>query len=219
MTKLVLNKPLVVLMYGFPGAGKTAFARQMADSLGVAHLEADRIRAEIFESPRFDKRENDLINHLMDYMTEEFLRAGVSVLYDGDAGRLGRRRNLRDLARKAKANHALIWLQIDLESAFARAHNRDKRKTDDRFAHQLDRTSFESQINSFQNPSNEDYIVISGKHTFNTQRSAVMKKLYELGLIDTSAVTTGVIKPELVNLIPSLRRGRVDPTRRNIIIR
>lgn len=219
MPKLSLTKPLLILVYGFPGGGKTNLARQLAENLGLAHVQGDRVRFELFESPRYDKRENDVVNHLVDYFAEEFLNAGVSVVYDGDALRLTRRRALRDLSRKTKTNSIIVWLQIDLDSAFARAKNRDRRKPDDRFAQLFDKVSFESYINDMQNPNNEDYIVVSGKHNFRSQRSAVMKKLYEFGLIDSTAITAQVVKPELVNLVPRLRSGRVDQSRRNIFIR
>jgi hypothetical protein len=71
-----------------------------------------------------------------------------------------------------------------------------------------------------QNPQNEEYIVISGKHTFDSQLSAFLKRLRELGLVPgTDGVNAKVIKPGLVNLIPNPAAGRVDLTRRNITIR
>ena len=84
----------------------------------------------------------------------------------------------------------------------------------------LDRTTFDSIISHMQNPqSSEDYIVISGKHTYSTQQSAIMKRLRELGLIQTSDANARVIRPDMVNLIPNPVAGRVDMTRRNIVIR
>ena len=70
-----------------------------------------------------------------------------------------------------------------------------------------------------QNPRNEDYLVVSGKHTFNTQRSAVVKRLYEIGLISVDSANARIIKPGLVNLVPNPTAGRVDISRRNIVIR
>ncbi len=219
MSKLSLSKPVLIMTYGFPGAGKSAFARQLSGVMNIVHLQADRIRHELFEQPRYDKQENEVVGHLMDYMTEEFLSAGVSVVYDATVDRLAQRRLLRDLARKMKAEHLLIWLQIDTETAFARTQRRDRRKSDDRYAQPFDRDGFESRAKLMQNPRNEDYIVISGKHTFNTQRSAVVKRLYEMGLIDAGSASSKVVKPGLINLIPNPLGGRVDPTRRNIVIR
>jgi predicted kinase len=219
-SKLVLNKPTLIMLYGFPGAGKTYFSRQLCEDLSAAHIQGDRIRFELFEQPRYDKQENEIVNHLMEYMTEEFLNAGISVVYDISAARLSQRRILRDLARKVHAESALIWMQVDLESAFARSIKRDRRKADDKFAAPLDRTTFESLATQMQNPTTtEDFMVISGKHTYQTQRGAVIKRLYDLGLINPDAATNKMVKPGLVNLIPNPLAGRVDNSRRNIVIR
>lgn len=220
MSKVTSTKPIFIMMYAYPGAGKTHFARQLSETLNAAHVHGDRIRNELFTEPRYDKQENELVNHLMLYMAGEFLNAGVNVIFDANAGRLTERRELRNIARKAKAEQLLVWLQIDAESAFARLGLRDRRKTDDKYAATYSRASFEANIQKMQNPKNEDYIVISGKHTFNTQRSAVIKKLYELGAITIENASSGVVKPGLVNLVPNqLRGGRVDNARRNILIR
>jgi predicted kinase len=208
------------MLYGFPGAGKTYFARQLTEHLQVAHVHGDRIRGELFETPRYDKEENEVITQLMDYMTGEFLNAGLSVIYDVNAVRGNQRRVLRETARKHHVQPVLVWLQIDADSAYARTQTRDRRRSDDKFAGPSDRATFERQAGSMQNPQNEDYIVISGKHTFGTQLSALMKRLRELGLVPANnEVGAKVIKPGLVNLVPSQAAGRVDMTRRNIMIR
>ncbi len=218
MSKVSLNKPLLVMLYGFPGSGKTHFANQLTDAVNIAHVHGDRIRFELFENPRYDTAENEIVEHLMNYMTEEFLNAGISVVYDTNAMRMTQRRNLRELARKSKASFIMCWLQIDLESAFARTQRRDRRKADDKYAVSYDKATFDKFVSLMQNPKGEDYVVISGKHTFNTQKSAVMKKLFELGVINPEGVKSPV-KPQLVNLVPGGYGGRVDQTRRNIVIR
>lgn len=219
MQKVTINQPVLVLLYGYPGAGKTHFAGQLANSLSAAHLQSDRIRHELFESPKYDKEENEVVEHLSQYMAQEFLKAGVSVIYDSEASRLSQRRALRDVARKANAKPVLIWLQIDQDSAEQRLNSRDRRKSEDKYAKAYDKASFADYIGRMQNPSNEDYIVISGKHTFNTQKGAVIKKLYEQGIISSETATANVVKPGLVNLVPNPQAGRVDMSRRNIIIR
>jgi len=208
------------LLYGFPGAGKTYFARQLCEQFQAAHVHGDRIRSELFEQPRYDREENEVVTHLMDYMTAEFLNAGISVVYDANAMRLTQRRALRDMARKSGAQPLLIWQQIDVESAFVRATKRDRRKADDKFSPAIDRATFERIASGMQNPSNEDYIVISGKHVFATQISALMKRLQELGLVTINETNAKLVKPGLVNLVPHQPlAGRVDMSRRNIVIR
>lgn len=220
MAKLSPVKPFVLMLYGYPGAGKTYFARQLSEKLQVAHLQADRIRAELFEQPRYDKQENDVILQLMDYMTGEFLAAGMSVIYDANMLRLAQRRALRDLARKAKAQPMLVWFQMDPETAWMRGQKRDRRRADDRYAAQLDRHTFERIAAAMQNPTvAEDYAVVSGKHLFNTQYGAVLSKFRDLGIVGLDTPNSGMAKPELVNRVPNPAAGRVDMTRRNIIIR
>lgn len=218
--KLTSTKPLLILLYGYPGAGKTYFARQLTDHMQAAHVHGDRMRGELFESPRYDKEENDAIDQLMSYMTSEFLRAGLSVVYDANAMRAAQRRKLRDMARAAHAQPVLVWFQVDLETAYARASNRDRRRADDKFAGPSDRATFERIAGAMQNPlTTEDYIVISGKHSFKTQLAAFIRRMREMGLLSLEESSAKLAKPELINLIPKIAAGRVDMQRRNIVIR
>lgn len=220
MSKIVLSKPTLFLLYGFPGSGKTYFATQLTDTIQAAHLNGDRIRYELFESPRYDRQENEVVLQLMTYMAEEFLKMGTSVIFDMNAYRFSQRRLLRDLARKLKAISILVWFQIDPDYAFARIMKRDRRKNVDKFSRPFDRATFDQIAAVMQNPSmEEEYVVLSGKHAFNSQRSAIIRKLHELKLIDMANTQSNLVKPGLVNLIPSTGAGRVDEARRNIVIR
>lgn len=219
MAKIYPSKPFLLMFYGFPGAGKTYFARQMCENVQAAHLQADRIRGELFEKPQYDKQENSIVQHLMDYMTEEFLSAGLSVAYDVNAMRSGQRRALTAMAHKYRAIPLLVWFQMDPDTAFSRNQKRDRRRADDKYAAHWDRTTFEDILGRMQNPkSSEDYVVVSGKHLFNMQQSAVIGKLRNMGALNEDDANSRVVKPGMVNLIPG-SHGRVDMTRRNISIR
>lgn len=219
MAKVSITKPVMVMMYGFPGSGKSYFGRQLAGLIGGAHIHSERIRHELFESPRYDEPENEIIENIANYMAQEFFDAGISVIYDLDMSKLARRREARDFARKHKALPLLVWLQIDADSAFARLKQRDRRKADDKYAKDYTKETFDKVASGMQNlQSTEDYMVISGKHNFNTQRNAAVKRLYDMGLIDASSLSSSVAMPGLVNLVPR-NSGRVDMSRRNIVIR
>lgn len=222
MAKIYPTKPFLLMLYGFPGSGKTYFARQLAESVQAAHIQGDRIRGELFEHPRYDKQENDVVAQLMDYMASEFLNAGLSVIYDANAMRLSQRHALRDSARKNHATSLLLWFQIDAESAFNRSVKRDRRRADDKYAAQWDRETYKKILGYMQNPSAaEEYVVISGKHLYNTQQNAAMNKMRNLGLLSNEDANSHVAKPGMVNLVPGniSTGGRVDMTRRNINIR
>ncbi len=216
MSKAMPVKPVMIMMYGFPGAGKSYFASQLAEHMQIAHIQGDRIRSELFTEPHFDKQENNIVTQLMNYMTEEFLSAGVSVIYDDSLMRISQRMAVREIARKKHAQPILLWFQIDADSSFDRLEKRDKRRTEDKYARDYTESEYAKILGYMQNPNNEDFIVLSGKHTFPSQKSAVFKRLSELGLINTQASHLNVVKPGLVNLVPG---GRVDMARRNILIR
>jgi len=220
MAKIVPTKPLLVLLYGFPGSGKTFFARQLCELITAVHVQGDRMRSELFETPSYSKQESHVVTSLMNYMTSEFLSAGVSVIYDTNALRVSQRRALRNMAAKAGVETVLVWLQIDPESAYTRAAKRDRRKVDDRYAQQLDRATFETLNAGMQNPdTTERYQVVSGKHVFGTQKNAILRHLLDRKLITLDPNAQHISKPGLVNLIPNPSAGRVDLSRRNISIR
>lgn len=219
MSKTTLEKPVLLCLYGLPGSGKSYVARSLSSAVKMAHVSADRIRNELFQQPRFDAQENAIVFHLMNYMTAEFLNAGVSVVYDANAARAGQRRALRELASRHKAEFLLVWLQIDADTAFARTQQRDRRTADDRYAQEQSKETFNKEVSEMQNPvSNEPYMVISGKHAFVTQKNAVINKLYQMGLISSEIVQNNVAKPELINLVPNPYSGQIDMSRRNITI-
>jgi len=216
MAKITLTKPVLIMMYGFPGSGKTYFARQLSGSLKAVHISSDRIRGELFENPSYDKEENQVVDHLTEYMVEEFLEAGVSVVYDMNVATGAQRRRLRELAKKMHAKPILLWFQVDHDTAFGRIMKRDKRRVDDKYARTFDRTGFDAYITNMQNPKREeDFLVLSGKHSFQMQRSSLVRLLYNLNLINAESTSSNVTKPGMVNLVPS----RADLARRNIRIR
>lgn len=218
MAKLYPNKPFLMMLYGYPGAGKSYFARQFCENVHATHLQADRIRSELFNDPQYTKQENDIVAQLMNYMASEFLSAGLSVVYDTNSIRTSQRNSLRQLAKVNHAQPVLVWFQMDAETAYSRNQKRDRRRVDDKFTHQLDRNTFQNVLAHMQNPTHsEDYIVASGKHLFSMQLSAAISKLRNMGVISTDDMSSRVIKPGMVNLVPSF--ARFDDGRRNISIR
>lgn len=221
MNKNRLLQPTIIYFLGMPGVGKSYVARQISELLGAAHVSSDRLRYELFAEPRFDKGEHMVVTRLMDYMTEEFLGIGRSVIYDISVSRLQDRRELRELARKNGARELLIWMQTDMESAWERAHNVDRRKVDDKYRSPLDRAIFEQYVRLIQIPQHEQYLVLSGKQMFDAHKSAILRRLKEMNLLDVESLNPQVAKPGLVNLVSQAQAqaGRVDPNRRNITLR
>lgn len=197
------NHPKLFMMLGVPGAGKSFFARQYTKAENIALLDADRLRFELFEEPQFSQDEDRIVGNLLDYMSEQFLSAGISVLIDGLNSTRIRRHALRETARKFHAKPLVVWVQTDAVTAFERASNRDRRQLDDKYSHALNNDQFKTQALKVKQPQGEDYVVISGKHLFTNQMHAVNRKVE---IIDKESAQNPVKKVAL--------GGRVDLNRR-----
>ncbi len=221
MKKLYLRQPVLIYLFGMPGSGKSFLSRQLAEEYNLAHVSSDHLRDTLFDNPRYDKAENQIVTNLMDLMTDQFLNAGIGVIYDISANRLAQRRAMRDYARKHKVKDLMIWLQIDPETAWSRSTNRDKRKMDDKYNEPINEQQFKQSVQQMQAPINEDNLVISGKHLFTSQKAAIQKRFMSMGLITPEDLGQKIGKPELVNLVSKaqISGGRVNLSRRNIIIR
>jgi hypothetical protein len=110
---------------------------------------------------------------------------------------------------------------MDAETAYDRTQKRDRRKADDKYAMEYSYDAFKRFITHMQHPEpTEDYVVVSGRHTYPSQQTSFFKKLMELGYIQTIQAQDKVAMPGLVNLVPrNTLQGRVDMSRRNINIR
>ncbi len=71
---------------------------------------------------------------------------------------------------------------------------------------------FKQYVRIMQNPRNESFIVVSGKHQFANHKAIIMRRLLEMNVIDSDSTGHAVAKPELVNLVSraQAQAGRVD---------
>ena len=218
MRKSTLLKQLLIIFFGLPGSGKTFFSRQASEMLNMPVISSDRIRYELFEKPTYSKEENQVVMNMMNIMLDEYIKAGLSVIYDISLNRAQDRKLMKDLDKKHKLSTMLIWLQADNETCFGRVKSRNPQKIDDQYSPSMSQTTFNNIEKQMQLPVGEDAVVISGKHLFNSQKNVFLRKLSELQAIAETDPNFHVPMPGLVNLVSGAQAGRVDPNRRNVNI-
>ena len=76
---------LLVVMAGLPGTGKTALAEALAEKLGAAVLDKDKLRAALIEPERieYSQKQNDAVYELLLKGAIYNLRRGKPVILDG----------------------------------------------------------------------------------------------------------------------------------------
>lgn len=181
MKKLELNSPLIIIMMGLPGAGKTFFARQLANNLNLGYISEDRIRHDIFATPKFTADEQATIRRVMGYMIEELSRVKKHIILDGRFLSAGERQKIHQVMLGAGYQSLTVWVQTEEDLAKRRAFRRDKRKPDDKYNSPVNSREFESTKGALERPQEkESFSVISGKHTFKSQSETVLKRINAL---------------------------------------
>jgi len=180
-----LRQQTLILMFGYPGSGKTHFASQFAIKHGLIHISGDRFRYELFDDPQFSDGENQVVERLMDYMLDQAVKTKTSIIYDANNGVRRKRLELISAARKRGITTVMIWTQTDLNTAFTRASTRDKRRPGDKYSFNMDQDTFDYVLGKITAPSyGEDYVVVSGKYDFPAQELTVLKKLEKMKIIE-----------------------------------
>ena len=215
-SKPVPQKVFLLILYGYPGCGKTTFSEKLAKQLqNTVHLYTDKITRELSQVTGGNF---ELANNVISYMTENYLENGLSVIVDAPVIKSTDRRTMRNIAIKHKAVPILVWMQMDPESAFHRLKLQAKNKKN-KFSRAYTRTEFDEIVNSMQNPKNEDFVVVSGKHTYKSQSVAVLNKMVESKILSRDQIAKNFAKPELTNIIPQPTLGGRGVFRRNISVR
>jgi hypothetical protein len=173
-----VKKPVLFATLGHPGSGKTFFSRRFSKDFGLFHLNSDWLRSEIFPKPSYSAAENAAVFRIMDFIAEELLRCGVSVIYDANSTKRAYRKHLRQIAKKRKADYLLLWFKTPVELALKRIRKRNMLKSESmkRYHKAIDDSVLFEIRNEEEEPHKEPYIVLEAE-SYQKQRESVVKFL------------------------------------------
>src|SRR3972149_825639 len=77
-----MAKPVLVVISGLPGTGKSYFSRKLAERLPCVILESDALRKRLFSSPDYSAAESQYLFSACHRLIEELLKSGISVVLD-----------------------------------------------------------------------------------------------------------------------------------------
>lgn len=178
MKQLQLTPPLLIITMGYPGSGKTFFARQLSEAFEIPRISENRLRFELFEKPQFNLDESDIITRIMDYNLEQLFKTKQTIICEGLFLQAKSRAHIYTLARAAGYKTLTVWLQTDIQTSATRAIKRDRRNPDSKHSFNLDQRTFNFLKDQLQRPSEkEEFVVISGKHAFKSQTLTILKRV------------------------------------------
>jgi len=196
-----MKRPTLFVTLGFPGSGKTYFARKFVKQFGhsdsipsayglrkserahsnkIEHLNSDKIRSELFKKPKYTQKEHEAVFNEMDRRAAKFLSEGKSVIYDANLTKRKFRRDLQKLAKKHKARYLLLWFQVPINVAIGRILRRKKLKSEflKKYHVPIDKWVVLRMRKATEPPSKfEPYIIIDGERPYKEQLAQIRKFL------------------------------------------
>lgn len=178
MKSLSLQRPLVLIVIGIPGAGKSFFANQFSDMFSAPLVSFDKIYHRLITTPTYKKEELMIVQDIVSIQAEELAKTNKVFIIDSGYGTKTHRLNLQSSLKKHGYDTITVWVQTSHETAKRRAMKRNPRKNDDMYNHSLSEQQFQSLSEKLASPApRENYIVISGKHTFGVQAKSVLQRI------------------------------------------
>ncbi len=76
------GQPVLVMLCGLPGTGKSTLARRLADQLPAVIVESDRVRQTLFTPPTYTAEESQRVHKVCHILIGWYLRHYYHVVYD-----------------------------------------------------------------------------------------------------------------------------------------
>lgn len=157
------NRPRALLVFGAPASGKTTFAEKFAKKFGLAYYNF----ADLMD-------EHDFSYDAILVILSEILKTGQTIVIEGCLDTEVNRAEMRNIIRKSGYEPALIWVQTDIATIRQRLKTRYKSVAKAKEA-------YDKAVAEMEAPADmEKPIILSGKHTFETQTKHVISGLADL---------------------------------------
>jgi predicted kinase len=114
------GRPALVMLMGFPGAGKTHCARLLASRLGAAHVASDHLRSRLFIAASYADLENRVVFAVAETLVDDLLAEGHGVVYDATNLLAQHRAPMEGVAGRRGVSVLHVLVAADDEEARAR---------------------------------------------------------------------------------------------------
>lgn len=154
------SKPYAILVFGAPKSGKTSFAEHFSQTINAPFLNLTHLVNEYHVSKKLAE---ELINQIS--------KSRSTLIIEGNIDTEAQRKEMREMLVKFGYQPIIVWVQTDLNTIKQRmrASYRTLSEAKDALSKALSRIEAPAD--------DEKTIVISGKHTYQTQCRNVVNRL------------------------------------------
>ena len=122
---VAIEQPVVILLCGLPGSGKTTFARRLERETGAIRFSTDEWMADLgldfFDALR------DNVQDRLDRLWAQLVERGLSVILEDGTWQRGERDEIRRLAKRLGASTELHYFDVPFEELWRRLEARNTR--------------------------------------------------------------------------------------------
>lgn len=168
-------------LLGYPGSGKTAFAKQLSERYEITRVSYDELRNKMWtnDEPMKVGNRSMYVIPALDYAVERLLNANISVMYDVNSNTRKQRASTIELAISNHAKPITLWVKTSLgiarERERARKLDENKRMTNDKFQRLVD---------EFEDPGESEMVIaIDGGVSFTEQLALFEAQLSRFDLL------------------------------------
>ena len=166
-----IRKPVLIVVIGIPGSGKTFYTERIAKKCDFVHLNSDAFRLGLLSKPKYTHTESIRVFSVIDFLTRELLSQGKSIIYDANVLKVSYRTRLRALAKRSGASFLLLYINTPLSLALKRAAKRHIRKTGRQklLYRPIPETIAHGYAKRFELPTREPHVMIDGTTSFSQE--------------------------------------------------
>ena len=153
-------RPRAILVFGAPCSGKTTFGKKFAERFKAPFYDLDGL-----------KKEHNLSRKLLMLIVEQVAKTERTIVFEGGIDTEAQRTEIRNILRAAGYEPVLVWIQTDVNTIKSRLKMRARSTS-------AAKAEYEERIEKLEAPTDlETPIVLSGKHTFETQLKHILSRL------------------------------------------
>lgn len=154
------TKPRAILVFGAPCSGKTTFCEKFSHRFKAPYYNLASMR----EEANFTEKQIHVV-------LEAISKTGQNIIVEGGIDTESERKAVRRLLKSCGYNPALVWIQTDINTIKSRLKLKFKSPT-------KAKDEYDSKVGLMEAPTDrEKPIILSGKHTFETQLTHVLSQI------------------------------------------
>jgi predicted kinase len=124
-------QPVLIVVSGLPGTGKTYFCRRLAERLPCIVVESDALRKQLFSAPTYSVEESAYLFRVIHRLTGEMLVKGTNVVLDATNLTERYRERLYNIAEQHNARLIMVRIEAPPELVRQRLKGRAAKKNKD----------------------------------------------------------------------------------------